>query len=123
MKKASSDPIRTYLESLTKQELIDFFLKFAPPSFFETIKGRLANQQEAMAMFQRIADNIDGLLDDEELLYEPKGFERELLQQLERLRGLWEKVPVGIGELIIALINNHRMRPIQGVLRPFNDLP
>ena len=77
MKKAGQDRVRTYLESLTKDELIDFIVKFAPPSFFETIKGRLANQQEAVAMFQRIAEDIDELLDDEELLYDPAGFERE----------------------------------------------
>ena len=55
-------------------------------------------------MFERIADDIDSLLDDEELLYDPTGFDRELLQHLERLRGLWEKVPAEIGELIITLM-------------------
>jgi hypothetical protein len=106
MKKASAnpDPVRTYLDSLTKEELIDFILTFAPPSFLETVKGRLASQQEAVAMFRRIAHDIDVILADEELLYDPSGFERELLQQLERLRGLWEKVPVEIGELILSLM-------------------
>jgi len=102
--KGSHEPMRTYLESLTKKELIGMIVKYAPPSFFEIIEGRLANQQEAITMFRRIARKIDAVLDNDELLYNPGGFERELFKQLERLRGLWEKLPTEIGELILSLI-------------------
>ena len=102
--KANSDPVQAYLEKLTKDELIDFIIKFAPESFFETVKGQLGSEQEAVAMFQHISRAIDVMLADEELLYHPSGFERELLQQLERLRGLWEKLPIEIGGLIVTII-------------------
>ena len=38
------------------------------------------------------------------LLYAPSKFEEKLLEQLEKLRGLWGKLPVEIGELLLKLI-------------------
>lgn len=40
------------------------------------------------------------------MLYDPSGFERELLRQLEKLRGLWDKLPSEIAELIMTLIGD-----------------
>lgn len=107
MSKANStDNIRHDLERLTKDELIHLILTLAPQSFLENIKSQFASQEEALRVFKKASKTIGNILSDEELLYNPSGFERELLQQLEKLRGLWDKLPSQIGELIIKLIKD-----------------
>jgi hypothetical protein len=105
-KSRSTDKIRRYLESLTKDELIHIILKFAPQSFFDNVRGQFAGKKEALTIFKKASKAIDSILSDEELLYNPGGFERELLQQLEKLRGLWDKLPSEIGNLIIKIIED-----------------
>ena len=39
-------------------------------------------------------------------MYSPSEFESELLKQLEKLRGLWDKLPSQIGDLIIKMIED-----------------
>ncbi len=107
MSKANSkSKIRNYLESLTKDELITLILKFAPQSFIDNINSQFASKKEALTIFDKTSKKIDNILSDEELLYNPSGFERELLKQLEKLRGLWDKLPSQIGDLIIKMVED-----------------
>ena len=107
MSKANSkSKIRNYLESLTKDELITLILKFAPQSFIDNINSQFASKKEALTIFDKTSKKIDDILSDEELLYNPSGFERELLKQLEKLRGLWDKLPSQIGDLIIKMVED-----------------
>lgn len=100
----SKKKIRNYLESLTKENLIDLILKFAPQSFFDSINVQLASQDEAVVIFRKASKAINTILSDDNLLYNPSQFERELLKQLEKIRGLWDKFPSQIGDLIIRII-------------------
>ena len=107
MSKANSkSKIRNYIESLTKDELITLILKFAPQSFIDNINSQFASKKEALTIFDKTSKKIDNILSDEELLYNPSGFERELLKQLEKLRGLWDKLPSQIGDLIIKMVED-----------------
>ena len=107
MSKANSkSKIRNYLESLTKDELITLILKFAPQSFIDNINSQFASKKEALTIFDKTLKTINNILSDEELLYNPSGFERELLKQLEKLRGLWDKLPSQIGDLIIKMVED-----------------
>ena len=81
----STDKMRHYLKSLTKDELIHLIFKFGPPIFFENIKSQFASKKEALTQFNKTAKKIGTLLSDEELLYNPSEFEHELLKQLERI--------------------------------------
>ncbi len=103
-KARSTDKVRHYLESLTKDELIHLIVKFAPQSFIENIQSQFASQEEALTIFKKASKRIGSILSDEDLLYNPSGFERELLQQLEKLRGLWDTLPSEIGDVIITII-------------------
>ena len=91
----STNKIRHYLENLTKDELIHLIFKFAPPVFFENIKGQFASKKEALTLFNKTSKKISNLL-----------FEHELLKQLETIRGLWDKLPSQIGDLIIKIIED-----------------
>jgi len=95
-----------YLEKLTKDELIDLILKFAPQSFFDNINSHFSSKKEAVTIFDKTSKAIDKILSDEELLYSPSEFERELLKQLEKLRGLWDTLPSPIGDLIIKIMED-----------------
>ena len=105
MSKANSKKkTQTYLESLTKEELINLILKFAPPTFLDSIDSQFAGQGEAMILFKEASEAINTIFSDESLLYSPSEFERKLLKQLEKIRGLWDKLPSQIGDLIIKII-------------------
>ncbi|MDX2506811.1 MAG: hypothetical protein QNL62_20370 [Gammaproteobacteria bacterium] len=109
----STNKVRNYLEKLTKDDLINLIFKFAPQSFIDNINGQFASNKEALTMFNRVSKTIDNILSDEGLLYEPNGFEQELLKQLEKIKGLWDKLPIQIGDLIIEII--------EGVEQAFED--
>lgn len=67
MSKANStDTMCHYLESLTKDELIHFIVKFAPQSFLENIKSQFASQQEALTIFNNASKTIGNILSDED---------------------------------------------------------
>ncbi|MBF0290238.1 MAG: hypothetical protein HQM14_20675 [SAR324 cluster bacterium] len=100
----SKNKIRSYLESQTKEELIDLILKFAPQSFVDNINSRSSNKKQALAIFNKTSSAIEKILCDDELLYSPNEFESALLKQLEKFRGLWDKLPLQIGVLIIKII-------------------
>lgn len=98
--------VTKYLNNRTKEELIDLILKFAPQSFFDSINGQLASQDEAQVIFRDASLAIDKMLADEITLYDPNKFERELLKQLEKIRGLWNKIPSQIGDLLIKIMED-----------------
>lgn len=102
----STEKIKNYLEGLTKEELVSLILKLAPQNFFEAIHAQLASQNEAKAIFNKVVEAIDTILADDELLYNPSEFENELLEQLEKLRGLWDKLPLEIGDLILRIVRD-----------------
>lgn len=101
---SSTENIESHLQSLTKEELINLVLKLAPQTFFDAISAQFASQKEAKAIFKKVAKAIDAILADETLLYEPSKFTEKLLEQLEKLRGLWDKLPSEIGGLLLKLI-------------------
>ena len=103
-KSNSKKKIINYLESLTKEQLIDLILKFAPQSFLDSINVQFASQDEAVLILEETSKAITTILEDEELLYNPSEFEPELLKQLEKIRGLWDKFPSQIGDLIVRII-------------------
>ncbi len=107
MSKANSKKkTQNYLESLTKEELINLILKVAPQNFLDTIDSQFASQDGAMLIFKDASEAINTILSDESLLYSPSEFEPKLLKQLEKIRGLWDKLPSQIGDLIIKIIED-----------------
>ena len=100
----SKNKTLNYLKNLTKEELINLIINFAPESFFDTIQSQFASEKEALVIFNQASKRIDTIFGDENLLYNPSEFEDELLNQLEKLRGLWDKLPLQIGDLLVRII-------------------
>ena len=100
----STENIENYLATLSKEELISLVLKLAPQAFFDAINARFSSKSEAKKIFKKVEKEIDSILADERLLYAPSKFEKKLLEKLEKLRGLWDKLPTEIGGLLLKLI-------------------
>ena len=105
-KTRSTTKARKYLENLTRDELIDLIVKFDPQNFIDNINSQFASKKEALTIFDKTSKTIDKILSDDELLYSPSEFERELLKQFEKLKGLWDKLPSQSGDLIIKMIED-----------------
>ena len=61
-KTSSTDKVRNYLESLTKDELIALILKLAPQSFIDNINSQFASKKEALTIFNTVSKTIDEIL-------------------------------------------------------------
>lgn len=100
----SAEKVEAYLASLTKKELMGLILKLAPQTFFDAINAQFASQAEAEAIFSKAEKAMDAILSDERLLYDPSQFEQKVLEQLEKLRGLWDKLPSEVGYLLLKFM-------------------
>lgn len=103
-KSNSKKTTRNYLNSLTKKELIDLIFKLAPQSFLDQINSQFTSQEDAGTIFAQASKAIVLILSDEIFLFSPSKFERELLKQLGKIGGLWDKLPLKIGDLLITII-------------------
>jgi len=102
----SSDFLRKYLETLTKEELISLVAKFAPDNFKIEIRNRTETASDAQEIFRKADNKIRKLFKDEDLLYDPSGMEQALMSQLNKLKGLETRMQAEIGELILFIIRS-----------------
>lgn len=98
--------LKEHLKSLSKDELIDLVVKFAPGGFITQIKNKYTTHQEAIEVYNKVDKNIRKLFNDPELLYEPSAFEESLTDELDKLGGLEHQLVEEIGELILRIIDN-----------------
>ena len=83
-----------YLKKLTKNELIDIILKFAPENFINNINGQFYNKEKSLISFEKALDEIASIFSNDDLLYNPGQFEKELIEVLEKIRWAWSKLPI-----------------------------
>lgn len=98
--------IHNYLNTLTKNELIELVLKFYPEDFIHNINGKFYNKKEEIIAFDKVLDEIESIFSDDNYLYSPSQFEKELLNQLEKIRWSWDKLPTKVGDLIVSIIED-----------------
>jgi hypothetical protein len=98
--------LQEHLKSLSKNELIDLVIKFAPGEFITRIKNKYTTHSEAIEVYHKVEKKIRDFFNDPELLYEPSDFEESLISELDKLSGLEHELVEEIGELILFIINN-----------------
>lgn len=98
--------LKQHLKSLSKEELIDLVMKFAPEGFFIKVKNSYSGDSEAEAYYSTVEKKIKGFFRNTELLFSPTDFEVSLIRELDKLRGLEDKLLNEIGDLIIFIIRN-----------------
>lgn len=102
----SLDFLKKYLKSLSKDNLIQLVMKFAPLNFVTEVQNRELPVTDAEDIFRKTEKKIRKFFEDEELLYDPEGLEKALMTQLNQLKGLETPLAAEIGELILFVIRN-----------------
>jgi hypothetical protein len=102
----SLDFLKKYLKSLSKDNLIQLVMKFAPPDFVTEVQNRELPVTDAEAIFRKTEKKIRKFFEDEELLYDPEDMEKALMLQLNQLKGLETRIAAEIGELILFIIRS-----------------
>jgi len=98
--------LKEHLKSLSKDELIDLVVKFAPGGFITQIKNKYTSNSEAIAVYNKVEKKIKGFFNDPELLYEPSCFEDALISALDQLSGLEHQLVEETGKLILFIMEN-----------------
>ncbi len=96
---------QSYLETLSKEKLIELIMKYAPKQFFIEIGNSFSGNKEAVNVFMKVQKAIQRLFKDSDLLYSPSEFEGALLKQINLLKGLEKHLKKEIGELIMYVVN------------------
>ncbi len=114
--KESETIIRKSLKSLSKKELSDLVIKFAPIEYLEEIRNRNAPEIDADAIYLKAEKEISKCFKDDELLYDPEGMEDALLKNLLKLKGLEPKLQKEIGQLLLYVIRSIDEAFVEGYL-------
>ena len=91
-------------------------LKYAPDDFLETVTKSTFDPDQSRKVFESITSKIEKLFDDDELMYEPNEFESLIVAQLKKLKGIWQKLPVETGNLILSLMDKINGLMYEGLL-------
>ena len=96
----------SYIKSLSKEKLEEMVIKFAPDTFKLKIENSHKDLSYAKSQFLKISNNLENLFYDEELLFEPYNFEAALMNNINKLEGLTDKLPEETFNLIIYVLEN-----------------
>ena len=100
----SLDFFKEHLGQLSKEELIKLLMKFAPENYVQQIFNSKAGKGDSVKIFAQAEKNIMGFFQDEELLWDPSSMDAALMNQLNHLRGLEDKLPEQIGKLLLTIM-------------------
>jgi len=102
----SLDFLKGYLESLSKADLVQMVMKFAPNNFITEVQNRKVRDIDHEKIFKTVDRKITKFFADDELLFDPGAMEGALMDQLNMLKGLEDRIPYKIGELILYIIRS-----------------
>ncbi|MEW6378642.1 MAG: SWIM zinc finger family protein [bacterium] len=97
--------IRDYLLSRPKEELVALVMEHASDSFLQDLRLKFASNSEIMKLVSSIRKKISRLFTSD-IVYDPDGFEEELMRNLELLRGAWNKDPDEIFAILLQVLND-----------------
>lgn len=98
--------LQKHLKSLSKSDLVNLVMKFAPENYVTRIRNQSSPADNAIKVFSKVEKKIKGFFNDDDLLWDPSGFEGALMGQLDKLRGLEDKLANETGDLLIYLIES-----------------
>ncbi len=116
---ANRDPrgvVESHLNSLSKKELVELLLNYAPEGLITEIKNSYSSSSEVEKIFRQTEKEIRRLFADPENLYSPYEFESALVANLGYLAGLEKQIKNELGNLIIYIISQVEKAFDQGYL-------
>jgi hypothetical protein len=102
--KKSKLNIKSYLNSLSKDELVELLIKYAPDEFFTVTNNKQSSSSEAQKIFTKAKRNVEDIFNDDEVMYDPDAFEGSLMKVIKSLSGLEKSIPKKLGELTLGII-------------------
>jgi hypothetical protein len=97
------DRVFTYLEALSKVELIELLMEYAPENFKKEIILKNAPVEELNIRINEIDSSIKVDLDDETLLYNPEKFQEKISEYMENLKIFVNQSPNEVFEIVFDL--------------------
>ncbi len=97
--------VKDYLQTISKQQLVDLVLKFAPEQFFTTIGNKSQDDKTAKKIFDKVQRDIRNMFSDKELLYDIHDFDVSINSALLKLSGLETFLQKEIQNLVIEIID------------------
>ncbi len=101
---AESMEFRDYVESLSVKELQNLVLQYAPSDFRRTVLTRSLSKENAEKVMKAAENNIRKIFDNDYLRHNNKKLEEALMQECERVRGLWEVLPERVGAMLVTIM-------------------
>jgi len=113
---SKQDQLQNYLETLSKDKLIELVIAYAPESFKQEIIFKDAPKEEQEIHINEIASQIQFDLDDEELLYDPEAFQERVSLYLEQLKSVVNQNPDHVFEVVFDLVDAIESKQDDGYL-------
>jgi uncharacterized Zn finger protein len=100
----SGNLFQQYLQTLSKEELVDLVEKFAPDRFRTEVKNKFANAGSAHNTFRKVEQKIGKLLENEYLMHNFYDFNHALDSELSKLAGLEKPLQKEIENLLFHIL-------------------
>ena len=97
------DKVIKHLQTLSNAELIELVVQFAPDSFIKEIILNDAPVEELNVRINQIASSIKMDVDDEDLLYNPERFQKNISEYMENLKPFVAKSCDEVFEIVFDL--------------------
>ena len=97
--------INEYLNSLSKQELVELLMKYASDELLTIASNKTSRDSDTQKILKKATRQIQALFDDEVLRNQPDEFDARLNKVLGSLSGLEEKIPQQLKALVIDIID------------------
>jgi len=95
-----------YLKTLSKEKLIKLIMDFSPESFKKEIILKDTPIDKVNSCLKKISSSLKSILGDEELLYAPIKFQKEISQYMEELKVFVNQNPKRVMKIVFDLILN-----------------
>ncbi len=102
----SVDYFKDYLTKLSKDELINLVMRYAPDSFIRQIQNSKSTQKDATTVIDKVEKKVHDYLNDEELLWDPSGMDAAIMKQLDKLKGFENQIHDRMGKLLIMIMKS-----------------
>ena len=100
------DYFKDHLKKLSKDELINLVIRYAPDNYIRQIQNSKSTQKDASAIFDKVEKKVRENLSDEELLWDPSGMDAAIMKQLNKLKGLENQLHERISQLLLMIMES-----------------
>jgi uncharacterized Zn finger protein len=96
--------INHYLQSLSKDELIELVKKYAPQQFWVSVENSFSNSSKAKKVFEKVNRNVEKIFRGAQDLFDIEDFSDTLDAEVLKLSGLEKHLKNEIEELLFFII-------------------